>query len=98
MALPALPENHNWSGNVHTAYEIISSACGHAEVLLSQEGSDALRYQQASEPIMHDALPLLEAMEINEDGLSEDWFSDVADALGDLVRRLSQARDASAGQ
>ncbi|KAG2755130.1 hypothetical protein P692DRAFT_20130166 [Suillus brevipes Sb2] len=79
-----------WPANFLVAYDTLSDIYRHAYRILKQEDADPLQLTYHLEAIAADAMPLLEAFEVDPRGLEvRDWLSDAATLLGNLSVQLS---------
>src|ERR1700710_548391 len=82
-----------WPANFLIAYDTLSDIYRHAYRILNQEDADPLQLTFHLEAIAADAIPLLEAFEVDPRGLEvQDWLSGAATLLGNLSVQLSLFR------
>jgi hypothetical protein len=83
-----------WPANFLVAYDTLSDIYRHAYRILNQEDADPLQLTFHLEAIAADAIPLLEAFEVDSRGFEvQDWLYDVVTLLGNLSVQLSSFRD-----
>ena len=103
-ALPVADINHPWSSAVHKAYHIMSDTYSHISRVLRQEGLDPVRLNQHSSTIIHDSLPILEALETealeskSSYCLPSEWLESCAVALGELLVEIMSAAESTNGK
>jgi hypothetical protein len=82
-----------WPANFLVAYDTLSDIYRCAYCILNQEDADPLQLMFHLEAITADAIPLLEAFEVDPRGPEvQDWLSDAATLLGSLSVQLSSFR------
>lgn len=104
--LPEPPSSH-WHPNIRTAHATLASIYEHALRVLDQEDTDPLRLAFHIDTVSLDGLSLLQALEMEGQGNSEqsesvsvpdDWLHLGASVLGKLVKQLHRVKDATSGQ
>jgi hypothetical protein len=96
-ALPVLPHRSDgtqWSLNVCNAYRIASDLFRNASQALQLEDSEVQRLSFHIDSLVNDCVPLLEALEVHADveGMSIPWLHSCAEAVGNVLLNLTQAR------
>lgn len=88
-ALPPRTQELQWSRNIREAHDIICNTYNHATQVLRQEDQDPLRLQIIVEKILNDALPVLEALDIEIQDVT--WTDKSVQALATTVVELRHA-------
>jgi hypothetical protein len=93
-ALPQLPScmlNQNpWSANILTAHDSLSDMYRRAHHILNKKDADPIQLTFHIDTISGDAIPLLEALAHDPQGLEmQDWLSHTAHLLGNISVLLS---------
>jgi hypothetical protein len=90
---PCTTAHTPWPANFLVAYDTLSDIYRRAYCILNQEDADPLQLTFHLEAITADAIPLLEAFEVDPRGPEvQDWLSDAATLLGSLSVQLSSFR------
>jgi hypothetical protein len=99
--LPQLPHSLlPWSANILSAYQLLSNIYRNARSILRHDAADPLRVAFHIDAITSDAIPVLSAMEVEDNWdldngpkLSEEWLVACAEIFGHLVvilRRIAE--------
>jgi hypothetical protein len=89
---------------LHKAYHIMSDTHSHISRVLRQEGLDPVHLNQHSSMIIHDSLPILEALETealesrSNYRLPSEWLELCAVALGELLVETLSAAESTNGK
>lgn len=98
---PPLPDKEGglpWSESYYAAHERILSWYSNAYTALRREDPDPLRLNIHKNRLFEESLPLLRAMEAQEEEeLPQEWFADAARALSSLIHALDASAEAAKG-
>jgi|ERR1700722_3523774 len=101
---PPLPPSHNWSRNIKIAYDVLYNTYRNATAALRCDDIDSTRVGFHITTITAEAIPILSAMEMENEGDTSDeqclpgeWISSSAEIFGYLVLALQQAGELAKG-
>lgn len=96
--LPPCPsESGLWEPSVRESRDRIATEYERIHMLLQQEGCDPLQISYHIDNVVNDSVPLLEAMELDEQ-VPIEWLHTGAKLLGEVVCRLKDMKLVYQGQ